>query len=144
MTITPYLRTAQFHETDQMGVIHHANYIRWFEESRVDFMAKAGYGYERAVEAGIDFAVLGVTCDYKSMVRFGDTVAITCVITQLSASRMTVGYTIHDAGTGELRTRGESRHCFYSGARGRPVSLKKEMPELYALFEILRDQSKKS
>lgn len=32
MKITPYMRKAQYHETDQMGIIHHANYIRWFEE----------------------------------------------------------------------------------------------------------------
>ncbi|MDR0671414.1 MAG: hypothetical protein LBF64_03790 [Oscillospiraceae bacterium] len=35
MTIQPYVRRTQFYETDQMGIIHHANYIRWFEEARV-------------------------------------------------------------------------------------------------------------
>jgi len=43
MTILPYIRKAQFYETDQMGVIHHANYIHWFEEARVDFLEQIGF-----------------------------------------------------------------------------------------------------
>ena len=34
---------AQYYETDQMGIIHHSNYIRWFEEARVGFLEEIGY-----------------------------------------------------------------------------------------------------
>lgn len=134
MHITPYIRKAQYHETDQMAIIHHANYIRWFEEARVDFMEKMGFGYDRAVEVGIDFAVLGVGCDYKSMVRFGDTVAIQCAVEEVTPSRMRVSYQVTDTATGRLCATGESRHCYFDNLRGRPVSLKKQLPELYELF----------
>ena len=40
-----YLRKAQYHETDQMGFIHHSNYIKWMEEARVAFMDQIGMGY---------------------------------------------------------------------------------------------------
>ena len=33
-----YRRKAQYHETDQMGIIHHSNYVKWMEEARIDFM----------------------------------------------------------------------------------------------------------
>jgi acyl-CoA thioester hydrolase len=66
------------------------------------------------------------------MVRFDDTVEITTAITAFDGTRMTVSYRVTDEATGALRTLGESRHCFLRG--GRPVSLKKVMPELYALF----------
>ena len=135
MEIRPYKRRANYYETDQMGVIHHSNYIRWFEETRVDFMEQIGFGYEKSMEAGIDFAVLGISCNYHSMVRFGDTVLIESAIYALSPARMSIRYSIKDAETGELRTTGETHHCYYRTKQQRPVSLKKALPDLYALFE---------
>ena len=142
--IKPYMRKANYYETDQMAIIHHSNYIRWFEEARVDFMEQIGFGYDEAVKSGTDFAVLSVNCEYKSMVRFGDTVAIQASITKLTPSRMTVGYRITDATTGELRNLGETHHCYFDSKRQQPVSLKKTMPELYALFETLLVPSEES
>ncbi len=52
MELRPYLRKAQFYETDSMGVVYHGNYIHWMEEARTDFMDQIGWGYEKAVEAG--------------------------------------------------------------------------------------------
>lgn len=136
--IKPFIRKANYYETDQMGIIHHSNYIRWFEEARVDFMEQMGYGYEKAVENGIDFALLGIGCEYKSMVRFGETVSIETFIIELGSSRMTIAYKVTDAESNELRVEGFSRHCYYDNNKKRPVSLKKAIPELYGLFsEIL-------
>ena len=39
----PYTKTAKYYETDQMGIIHHSNYIRWMEEARVDMLSQIGY-----------------------------------------------------------------------------------------------------
>lgn len=54
MIIKPYSRKTHYYETDQMGIIHHANYIHWMEEARVDFMDQIGFSYDRAVSTGID------------------------------------------------------------------------------------------
>lgn len=137
MNIKPYIRKPNFYETDQMGIIHHSNYIRWFEEARVDLMEQMGFGYMKAVEAGVDFAVLGVSCEYKSMVRFGDTVEILCELTSIEAMRMTIAYTITDSVTGQVRTTGESKHCFFSRAKQRPVSVKRDLSEFYVLAQSL-------
>lgn len=137
MTIKPYSRKTNYYETDQMGIIHHSNYIRWFEEARVDFMDQIGFGYNKAVECGIDFAVLEVHCAYKSMVRFGDVVNIQISLSELKNASMIVNYQISDAGSGEIRTLGKTRHCFYDGVKKRPVSLKKVIPELFELLNSL-------
>lgn len=137
MNSNPYVRKAHYYETDQMGIIHHANYIHWMEEARVDFMEQIGFGYDRAVDAGINFALLGVSCEYKSMVRFGDIVNIQVSVSFLSATKMTVQYQMTDAASGKLRATGESRHCYYDSTKKRPVSLKKTLPELYDLFASL-------
>ena len=71
-----YQRTAFYYETDQMAIIHHANYIRWFEEARIFAMQQSGIDYAQMEKDGVLIPVLGVTCDYKSMVHFGETVDI--------------------------------------------------------------------
>ena len=53
MELRPYLRKAQFYETDGMGIIYHGNYIHWMEEARTDLMDQIGWSYRRAVEAGL-------------------------------------------------------------------------------------------
>ena len=134
MTILPYVRKAQYYETDQMKVIHHANYIRWLEEARVDFLQQIGFPYERVESMGITLAVLGLSCEYKASVLFGDTVHIRVKLKACSHSRMTMSYDVTDAATGEPRATGETHHFFFKKESARPVSLKKAIPELYDLF----------
>lgn len=134
MNIKPYVRKAQYYETDQMGIIHHANYIHWFEEARTDYMEQIGFGYHKSVEVGIDFALLGISCEYRSMTKFGDTVDIMISITELTPFRMTIQYQVTDALTHDVRATGESKHCYFDGVRKRPTSLKKVLPELYDMF----------
>ena len=141
MKIVPYRRKSQFYETDQMGVIHHAHYIHWCEEARVDFMEQIGFPYERVESLGITFAVLGLSCEYKSPVRFGDTVDILVGLSSCTHSQMTLNYRVTDRVTGELRTTGETRHYFFRKENARPVSLKKAIPELYGLFCSLSGES---
>ena len=62
--IQKYIHKVQYYETDQMRVVHHSNYIRWFEEARVDLMEQMGMGYDRMEELGIASPVLGVEADY--------------------------------------------------------------------------------
>jgi acyl-CoA thioester hydrolase len=133
--MNPYTRKIHFYETDQMGIVHHSNFIRWLEEARVDCMAQMGYDYARLSALGVDIAVMAVNCEYKSMVRFGETVNIGVKITKLEPMRMTLNYIIRDADTSEQRAEAETRHFFYGRERGRPVSLKRDAPELYGVFE---------
>ncbi len=140
MNIKPYLRKAQFYETDQMGIIHHANYIHWFEEARLDFMDQVGFTYSKALDAGVQFVLLGIECEYKSMVRFNDTVQIRLSIAEFTPVRMTIRYEVYNDATQTVCTTGESRHCFFDMAKNRPTSLKVILPELYELFSELSKQ----
>lgn len=135
MELHPYLHKVQFYETDGMSIVHHGNHILWMEEARSDFLDQLGWGYEKAVEAGIDFAVYSVSCAYKSMTRYGETVAITVTVNKLQLTKLELGYRMVDSVTGQLRAEGTSVHFFYDRAKGRPVSLKKALPEVYTLLE---------
>jgi acyl-CoA thioester hydrolase len=137
MEIRPYLRKVQFYETDAMGIVHHANYIHWMEEARVDYMEQMGYTYEMTTSSGIDLAVTGVDCRYKSMARFGDTVSIQMWITKLSPARVTVAYRITDAADGREIATAESSHFFFDHNKNKPVALPRALPELYQLMSSL-------
>ena len=132
---------AQYYETDQMGVIHHSNYIRWFEEARVHFLEQIGYPYDVLEnELKLISPVLEVTCQYRSMVRFGDTVDVSARVESSNGIKLKFAYEVHDHTTGELRTTGSSTHCFLN-AQGRPVSLKREQPELFEVLERCKNEN---
>ena len=80
--IRPYEHHAKYYETDQMGIIHHSNYIKWMEEARMDLMDQIGLSYKQMEEMEIISPVLSVSCEYHSMVHFDDTVVIETKITR--------------------------------------------------------------
>ncbi len=123
-----YRRKAHYHETDQMGVIHHSNYVKWMEEARVAFMDGIGFSYKRTEEAGLVSPVVSLSVDYKKPVAFDDTVEIRVSVARYSGVVLELDYEFFDLDTNELRTTAVSKHCFLRD--GRPVSLKKALPEL--------------
>jgi len=139
MKVEPYIRKTNYYETDQMGIIHHANYIHYFEEARVDFVEKIGYPYEKSCNLGIDFGLLSVNCEYKKMVRFGDIIEIYPSISQISGARMTVNYKIIDHKSRELKATGSSSHFYYDTKNKKTINLRKEVPDLYNLLKSYQE-----
>ena len=128
-----YEHQAQYYETDQMGIIHHSNYVRWMESARIWWMSQIGIDYWRMEERGIISPVLEITCQYKSMVHFGDTVLIEPVIEKYNGIKLELSYRITDKVGGELRFTGSSKHCFLD-RNGKIISLKKSYPEYDRAF----------
>lgn len=133
MKIKPFLRKANYYETDKMGIIHHSNYIRWFEEARLDFLEQAGFSYEHMEEIGLQIPVLSAACNYKNAVRFNDTVCIKMRIEEFNGFKFTVSYTVTDAKTDELRATGETSH-FFVDSNMKPVRTKNSFPDVYKVF----------
>jgi len=125
-----YIHQAQYYETDQMGIIHHSNYIRWMEEARIAYMDQMEFPYKTVEEAGIMSPVLGVQCDYKSMTHFGDRICIEVKLVSFGGLKYELSYEMRDEKTGEVRAVGFSRHC-YLRKDGHPANIKKELPDLY-------------
>jgi acyl-CoA thioester hydrolase len=132
-TLKPYYHQAQYYETDQMSVVHHSNYIRWFEEARVDFLHQIGLGYDTIEAAGIYSPVIGVQCKYRSSVKFNETVLIKSTLKSFNGFKMTIDYQIQDAATMQLRATGESEHCFVTTSF-KPVNLKKDYKDMYEIL----------
>ena len=128
-----YLHKVQYYETDQMGFVHHSNYIRWFEEARIDFMTKIGLDYQKLEEQGCLSPVLSVNCQYRKSVKFGETVQIVTRLLEFGNVKFKLSYQVLDSETGELRAEGESTHCFIN-PQGKPISLKRQNPQAFEIF----------
>ena len=136
--IKPYQHLAKYYETDQMGIIHHSNYIRWFEEARIDYMDQIGLTYKKMEDEGIISPVLEVNCQYLNMMYFDDLATIKVSVTDYTGVRFAFKYEIYNQNN-KLCTTGTSRHCFMT-RDGRPVSLKRAKPEFDQLFKnVLKD-----
>lgn len=136
--IKPYQHLAKYYETDQMGIIHHSNYIRWFEEARIDYMNQIGLTYKKMEDEGIISPVLEVNCQYLNMMYFDDLATIKVSVTDYTGVRFAFKYEIYNQNN-KLCTTGTSRHCFMT-RDGRPVSLKRTKPEFDQLFKnVLKD-----
>ena len=136
-----YQHKVQYYETDQMGIVHHSNYIRWFEEARTDYMDRLGMGYARMEEMGIFCPVLSVSADYLRMVYFGDTVSIDCYIKEYNGIKLTIAYEVTAGKTGMVHCKGVSKHCFIN-REGRPLSLKHSAPEFHEMFLAGKEAAK--
>lgn len=136
----PYVRTAQYHETDQMGVIHHANYVKWMEEARVAFMKALGFGYEAIEAQGVTVPVIGIELTYKRPVRFAEEFAVDVRVSRYNGKILELGYTIRNLTQGTLCTLAGSKHCFLKD--GRMVKVRNVLPELDAIFEDLLREGK--
>lgn len=127
-----YRRKAQYHETDQMGIIHHSNYVRWMEEARVAFLDLVGLGYGKVEQLGIVSPVAGISLEYKRQVQFGDEVEIRVEVQKYNGVVMEFRYEFYNLTKEEVCTLASSRHGFLKD--GKIVSLKRELPELDRLM----------
>lgn len=129
-----YEREVQYYETDQMQIVHHSNYIRWFEEARLHAMKFLGVPYEMLEEEGIMIPVLSASAVYRAAFCFGDIFSVRMKIARFNGLKMDIVYEIYNKKTGILSTTGETSHAFLGRDR-KPLRLKKEFPEVYGIFK---------
>src|ERR1700760_2560504 len=82
----------RYAETDQMGVVYHANYLVWLEVARVEFITAAGFRYRDMETEGFLLAVAEANCRYLSPARFDDEVEIHTTITEANARFVSFDY----------------------------------------------------
>ena len=126
-------RKINYYETDKMGIVHHSNYIRFFEEARCKLLEDCGLPYDVMEAKGIMSPVLGISCKYKQYVTFGDIIEIKAWFKEFTGVRFTVCYEIYNKKTGVICVVGESNHCF-TDTNLKPLNLKKHHYDVYEKF----------
>ncbi len=84
----------RFVETDMMGVVHHANYFRWFEMGRVEYLRQAGISLLEMMDDDIVFPITHVDCQYRSSAKFDDIILIETTMTEVSPVKMVFTYKV--------------------------------------------------
>ena len=128
MTV-PYVRRVAYYETDKMGIVHHSNYIRWFEEARDAYVRRYGIDYTLIEARGILMPVTGVTCEYKRAAKYGDVAEIYVRPRFFNGVRLRYEYEVRAQDSGLLLVTGTSGHCFIDEVSRKPLNLKRLMPE---------------
>jgi len=116
----------RYAETDQMGVVHHANYVVWFEIARTRLCAESGFHYGEIERLGYFLMVTGVEVSYRRAARYGDRVAVACRLERLGSRGLRFGY--EATRDGELLVRGATDHVWVERESGRTCRL----PERFA------------
>lgn len=117
----------RYQETDQMGVVHHGNYITWFEVARTDWLRELGTDYRQIEEMGLLLPVIQVHCEYKQSARYDDVLRIRARMVEYSGVKLTFAYDVYRED--ELLATGTTAHC-WTNKNMRPTPLKKIWPEL--------------
>jgi acyl-CoA thioester hydrolase len=109
----------RYADTDQMGWVYYANYLRWFEIGRAEMLRSLGTTYREVEEAGTQLPVLEAQCRYRQGARYDERVAIETGVERLSRASVRFAYRVKRAADGELLASGATLHCFL-GRDGRP------------------------
>ncbi len=139
MSLKPCAHRVAYYETDQMGIVHHSNYIRWFEEARDDVVRDYGIDYRQIEAQGVLMPVVHVSCDYKRAAKYGDQVSIYAFPRFFNGIRLRYEYEVRGEDDTLIVT-GNSEHCFIDAVTRKPVNLKKRMPEYCETLSRLVEQ----
>jgi acyl-CoA thioester hydrolase len=118
----------RYAETDQMGVVYHANYLVWFEVGRVEFMRAHGVSYKQLeAEEGCMIAVVEATARYRAPARYDEELVVETVMTSARGAVIRFGYRVLRELDGTLLCEGETVHVVV----GRDMK-RRRLPEKYA------------
>ncbi|SES89772.1 acyl-CoA thioester hydrolase [Oceanobacillus limi] len=137
----------QYKDTDQMGIVHHTNYVSWFEIGRTEWMRYYGLSYHKMEEQGLLLPVMDVNVEYKKPARFDDCVAIFTNVATYSPVRLEFVYEArkiseqaYQSGSGivleniehigELLAKGSTKHMWVN-QKWKPTRIDKTSPKVY-------------
>jgi acyl-CoA thioester hydrolase len=102
----------RYAETDQMGIVHHANYLVWMEVGRVELCRNMGVRYRDMEQDGVLLTVVEIACRYIAPAHYDDEVIVKTAIAQSSTRLVRFGYEIALQESGRKLATGASTHVF--------------------------------
>lgn len=102
----------RFVETDMMGVVHHANYLRWFEMGRVAYLRACGISLGELMAADIIFPITEVQVKYKNSCTFDDDFEVQTTMSAFNKAKMDFSYKVIRLRDGAVAVEGHTRNVF--------------------------------
>jgi acyl-CoA thioester hydrolase len=124
----------RYSETDQMGVVYHANYANWFEIGRTELIRELGITYAEIERRGLVLPLTELTIRYKQPARYDDFLEIRTAVASCSTIRLV--FDVQVVRDGQVLAEGTTHHVWLN-RDWKPVRLDKVYPEL---FELIKSQ----
>lgn len=142
MQVVESIVRVRYAETDQMGIVYHANYIIWMEVGRVEYCRAIGVNY-RYMESVDDIllTVAGVNCRFISPARYDDEIVVRTWLAQAHARILTFGYEMLEKSSGRLLATGESKHVFCDRSH-KPIKLPEKYRSAFGIASSLKGDLK--
>lgn len=125
----------RYAETDQMGIVHHANYLVWFELARTRFCAEIGAPYPKIEELGYFMIISQAQQDYRLAACYGDTVKVDCWLDRVARRTLQFGYQVTRGD--QILSNGYTKHIWVERDSRRPCSI---LESLHQTFLKCADQ----
>lgn len=132
-----YKRKIQYYETDKMGIVHHSNYLRFFEEARLEYMAVKNLPYTKMEEMGVMIPVTSADLKFRKPATFGDTIEIYSKTEIYNGVRLSVNYEAYREN--ELLITGNTEHTFLN-KDFKIIRLNKDFPEFHKIFMSMLEE----
>lgn len=117
-----------YEDTDSGGVVYYANYLRYMERGRTEYLAERGISVKNFMDQGTLFVVTRAEVDYKSSVRYGDTIVLETSVAEKTGATLLFQHRITDKATGRVVVEGRIR-MVCADLSIRPKRLPPEMSE---------------
>ena len=119
----------RYAETDQMGVVYHANYLAWCEVGRTEFIRTGGMSYRQMEEAGVALAVAEASMRFHAPARYDDLVRVETTMTDVRSRSVTFDYRVSRADDG-VRLVSASTRLVSIDRNSRPTAMPRPVREI--------------
>ncbi len=126
----------RYSETDQMGIVHHSQYVNWFEVGRTDFIKHVGFTYGEIEKVGFYLPVIGVHTKYQTPAKYEDLITILTSVESYNGVRIHFKYKAIRELDGVAIAEGVTEHC-WTTTDMKPVKLQKKWPALHERIELV-------
>jgi acyl-CoA thioester hydrolase len=117
-----------YEDTDCGGVVYYANYLRYMERARTEYLASKGYSVKELADQGTIFMVLRAEIDYKSPGRYGDVIEIETWVRDVSRITMIFEHIMREKSSKRVLVECRAKAVFVD-PRGKPKRLSEEYVE---------------
>ena len=121
----------RYGETDQMGVVHHSNYLRYLEVARLEWLTQLGISYNKMEEEGVMMPVISAHLDYKLPAKFEDALNVHIHLRSVPLVKMFFDYKITNQNN-ELICTASTTLAFMQASSRKPIRCPKPFMDVFA------------
>ncbi len=121
----------KYSDTDQMGIVHHSNYLKYFENARIAWLRHLGVSYKKIEEDGILMPVVSASIEFIIPLYFDDEIIIEITLTELPKATLSFEYKIKNQ-INQLVCRGKTKLAFLNSKTMKPLRVPKKIYDLFS------------